>query len=307
MTNIFDKDVAIAITTFDRPGCLTTLLASIQIHHPGIHVYVADDGYDAAVNSHKLTTNCTYYRLPCNVGLSAKRNYLVDNIVEPYVILMDDDFVIRGYTNLVKLYEIITANDLDMVAGWARSGNRPDQYAGNIRREGSTVYLTLLSDITQGSMQQEWYRCDLVQNFFIAKVAALRNCKWDPVLRMCEHWEYFYRAKDLIKIAYCPGVVIDHVRPAHTDDHYSMHRHNVWSSLVAGLAKHQVNLLVTPSSKYELSACRAKDAYIKTQHKAKKPTLPPSIVACAKLHKVYPPGGRPSPATRQLTIPRFKR
>lgn len=306
MITPFDKDVALAITAFDRPGCLTKLLESIQTYHPNTPVYIADDGY-RPFKPDPLLSNYHYYRVPVDTGISLKRNHLVSVIQEPYTLIMEDDFVITEHTHLQKLYNILNTTDLDLIAGWARMPGNSNQYAGTISDSvDGRVTMKLLPELLAPDVaQQVWYPCDLVANFFLAKTEALRRCKWDPILRLCEHWEYFYRAKHLLKIGYCPSVIIDHVHPPVKDLHYYSHRKNIWPSLYLGMKKHAIHELATMTCTYTIATVEKyalKSSPTIQQHTVKQRKQTTLCNAkLAKMHtrpRLIPPGGRPLPIRR---------
>jgi glycosyltransferase involved in cell wall biosynthesis len=63
-----------------------------------------------------------------------------------------------------------------------------------------------LLDVHTGAAIPECWEVDMVNNFFIARTAALRRVRWDDRLVVGEHEDFFLRAKDArLRIAYCRG------------------------------------------------------------------------------------------------------
>ncbi len=79
------------IKTFERPRILRRLVSSIRRLYPDLKVIVADDS-----RSPVPVDGVTTIELPYNTGLTAGRNAALREVVTPYFLLLDDDFV-RGH------------------------------------------------------------------------------------------------------------------------------------------------------------------------------------------------------------------
>jgi hypothetical protein len=63
-----------------------------------------------------------------------------------------------------------------------------------------------LRDQATGDVIPECWNVDMVDNFFIARTAALKRVQWDNRLLVGEHEDYFLRAKAAgLRVAYCRG------------------------------------------------------------------------------------------------------
>lgn len=209
------NDTTFIIKTFERPQMLYRLNNSIQVRYPDVPVIVADDSR-VAVAEKPDGHNITYHRLPYDVGLSAGRNYLIDQVQTPYFVLLDDDFFFTGETKVEKLVALLDAGLFDLVGGAVRFGHRLQYYQGFIQQIGQTLYCSHLEN--QGGP----VRCDVVWNFFAAKTDVIRRVRWDEELKLGEHLDFFMRCKERgVRVGHCPTVTINH-DPQHPKGYAAM-------------------------------------------------------------------------------------
>jgi hypothetical protein len=83
-----------------------------------------------------------------------------------------------------------------------------NRYLGTFNFESKNRCELLITNKSKADL----YYCDLVNNFFIAKTATIKEMgAWDPMLKMGEHEDFFYRAKKhKLLVAYLPGFGTKH-------------------------------------------------------------------------------------------------
>lgn len=222
--------ITIIIKTFERPKAVIRLLTSIRKKGLKYPVIIADDSKisgEAAVKKLFPDLNITYINLPFDSGLSAGRNTLVNAVKTEYFVLCDDDFVFEERTDIKRGLECLKQNDFDILGGdfynyITISGirtilrliikkpddlkryllNRPttSRYIGNFISGNKKCELHL-SNLAPAKTP---FRCDLVNNFFIAKTESVKRIGgWDKDLKLGEHEDFFLRARiNNLKVAY---------------------------------------------------------------------------------------------------------
>ena len=259
-------DVTLIIKTFERPDALSRLLASIRDADFDGPVLIADDSkapYRNTVLNEYGDLVTEYLCLPFNVGLSAGRNALLDRVQTPYFVLNDDDFVYDAHTDLSWMREQLATTDLELLGGVVREPD-PVQWSA-LRQPTLKKTVRALYDTTRTLLRNAWgpaystnrfhgdiettgdtvalvhndapgaspfRRCDYTLNFFMADTAAVRSKVggWAEELKLQEHWEFFYRAKNGgLRVAHSDEVGVRHLpdRTAHYDEyreHQAMYR-----------------------------------------------------------------------------------
>lgn len=188
-----EKDLTIVVKTFERPSCLQDCLESINNMYPSIKVIVADD----SLNPQKNDLADEYYLLPHDSGLSYGRNFLLKKVDTPYVMVVDDDTKFITNNCIEMMLNILYENeDIDLVAGCIPN----NRFKGILHKDGEILYKLLGKhrDIINGNKIY-----DIVINLFIAKTDKIKEVSWDNELKICEHTNFFYRAKNILKSTVC--------------------------------------------------------------------------------------------------------
>jgi GT2 family glycosyltransferase len=199
------------IKTFQRPDCLNRLIRSIRRYYPTMRVLVGDDGYKPSP-----CRDVEYFRLPIDIGLSAGRNALLDEVRTPYFLLLDDDLEFRSHTKIEKLVRLVHQNEVDIASGghvqikrkWFLLKKRPQPFHGLFDFRNNELRL-VHGDYGQ---RDGYLLCDIAHNFYVARVDTIRMMgAWDPELRQNDHTEFFVRARrhDL-RVGYCQEVISWH-------------------------------------------------------------------------------------------------
>ena len=201
--------VAIAITEWNRPAQLARLLDSIQRHMPGYPVEVEDT----------------------KGNLSAGRNRLYGRVPTPYLLMMEEDFVVRSTTAEAVANAVAILEHDARVWGVGGIANEPHpgkpppgqqavrsrgmvRWGHNFARRGDVVHIVPSvrpMRVTPGGVR---YRpCDIVLNFGVFRTQLFRDVPYDNALPIHEHKEYFWRACQTGKeFAFLSSLIVDHIR-----------------------------------------------------------------------------------------------
>ncbi len=180
------SDVTILITSFLRPGYLADCLVGIKSNLPECQVIVVDDGDLAEVTGEGIIS------MPFDSGLSAKRNCGVAATKTRYLLMGSDDFDFsteEARQGIEKMVAVLNEYpDIDVAGGHVNG----QVYEGNLTvAPGQYIaqsYLASSSEIT---------KCDLVVNYFVARVQSIRPYPWDERMKIGgEHGDWFLTLKD---------------------------------------------------------------------------------------------------------------
>jgi GT2 family glycosyltransferase len=208
--NLLAQTTAI-IKTFQRPECLNRLIRSIRQCYPELRVLVGDDGYEPSP-----CNDVEYFRLPTDIGVSAGRGALLDQVKTPYFLLLDDDVEFYRRTTIEHLIRLVDQGSLDIAAGTCikikckRFFTRRKPQPGHGLFDFQDNQLRLVrGNLGKGDGYE---LCDITHNFYVARVDAVYSMgAWDPELRQNEHTEFFVRARRHgLRVGCCPKVVIKH-------------------------------------------------------------------------------------------------
>jgi GT2 family glycosyltransferase len=190
------RDLAARVTfivkAFERPSCLTRLLESIIVEYPANPVVVLDDSREPVLSGPALTlfkeqlSGLRYLRTDHDVGLAAGRNTLVDAVDTPYVLLLDDDFILNDRSHIERLLDTLEWGRFDLVGGCIDSAysytllHTPGQLEvrmdlpceGWVRRPPE-----------YDTPEMSCWEVDMINNFFLARTDFLRKVRWDPRLK----------------------------------------------------------------------------------------------------------------------------
>lgn len=188
--------VTLAITAWQRPAALARLLASIDEHLPGWPVAIEDT----------------------RGNLSAGRNRLYGRVRTPYLVVMEEDFLVTrptaaGLRNAIAILDHDAA--IAGVGGIAKEARRGGvRWSHNFSVHRQSCYL-VPSDRPRRSTPQgvTYLPCDLVLNWGVFRTDLFRRVPWDESFPITEHQEYFYRASRAgHEFAFFSGLTIDHLR-----------------------------------------------------------------------------------------------
>jgi glycosyltransferase involved in cell wall biosynthesis len=210
---MFDKITAI-IKTFERSNKLYSLLDSIKEYYPKMKVVIVDDSKE---EKQIIQENVKYFKVPFDTGLSAGRNFAINNIDTEYFLLLDDDFLFNEETKIETFYNILENTNIDIIGGDVKYLNgRMMQYDGILYLDNKRI-LHCKKDYYE--IKDNYKTCDIVLNFFLARTKKIKEVGgWDERLKLAEHTAFFWNHKGKIKVAYTNKVLILH-DPERTGDY----------------------------------------------------------------------------------------
>lgn len=193
-----ENKIAIIITTFQRDELLfksvESLIPYLQDHW---RIIIVDQGIQTQEKKEWLfdirftiPDLIRYETVPFNSGLSYCRNIgvqIAKDLNCNYVLLSSDSFLFNE--SLKFLPDILSNTDYDCIGfelnnckcGWeAKLSLHPDGFELNF---------------IDKSIEQGFYDCDIIRNFFLATTESINKTKWDNDLKLCEHEDFFYRYK----------------------------------------------------------------------------------------------------------------
>jgi len=203
-------EVSIVIKTFERPRALERLLRSILASAAAdSKILIADDSLHATASDLFERENIQYFRLPYDSGLSYGRNYLVERVTTPYCVLLDDDFVFIPETNLGILLDIVKHKDFDLAAGAVDGLIHGKPGYANLEVRDRNLSIKLGAPPRSHCNGLPVY--DMVNNFFLAKTATLRDVGWDERFKIYgEHTDFFLRYSAKYRVTFTDEVVVGH-------------------------------------------------------------------------------------------------
>lgn len=265
----FSSLVTIIIKAFERPSCITRLLKSVAQRFPGIAVIVLDDSAAPTLSAEALSAlrsepgllDLMYVRSKYDVGLSDGRNRMVALAETPYVLLMDDDFVLEGAEGLGELLAALESDVFD-IAGGCVSSPQGEAWSYNFHESAGTLtqspaiacqnYAPSTAPDYLSAGAACW-RVDSILNFFLARTEFLRRVQWDPRLKVGEHEDFFLRAKDVGgRVGMCRGATAANDNTCDSTPDYKAKRRRVFDYWVDFFIKRDLRKLVTPAGRYTL-------------------------------------------------------
>ncbi|KAJ1567973.1 Beta-1,4 N-acetylgalactosaminyltransferase 2, partial [Cladochytrium tenue] len=265
--------VTIMIKTLDRITKVFRLVESILERYPTISIVVANDGARASlVEGEGYKRGFYYLPLPFDVGLSAGRNRMVERAATEYVLTLDDDFVFDEGSSIESLLHALEMPDTAGRVYDIAAGKNPDDetrfgldFCGIMRRvgdSGRTLWLgptaaapMVASDVAAATPQRpppSHAGCDEVEfvpNLFLARRRfLLEQVRWDELLKLGEHEDFFLRARAAgARTLTCAGVRFRHEQVAHWrgETEYDRMRGRVFDFLRLSLRKHGLTKLVS--------------------------------------------------------------
>lgn len=221
MNEALENSVSVIIKTFNRKKSLEKLLCSLQnLRYPG-PVLLADDSaipYAGQMSARFPLLDLHAFTMPFDSGLSAGRNLLLRKANTPYILLCDDDFVFDNRFDIKSVLRDLKSHQLDIAGGALCNYITPSgpyglagifakpwkairyltgspvtsRYAGHFSEKDGECRLLISNQEPVNAV----YRCDVVNNFFLAsKESLLQIGGWDENFKVGEHEDFFYRAK----------------------------------------------------------------------------------------------------------------
>lgn len=216
--------ITAVIKTFERPRACARLVRSLQHLHPAMPILVVDDSREPRpIAGTRLIT------LPFDSGVGAGRQAGLEQVRTPFILNLDDDFLLYGGTNLGSALGALQQHpQLDLVGG--RVIDLPLFITHDFRR--ASLFPTKAEPkIAPGTRFGAVEVLDKVPNFFLARTEAVRAVGWSPALKRLDHADFFTRAKGRVVSG-----LLDQFRVLHLRDPFDTAYRAFRDDLAADLA-----------------------------------------------------------------------
>lgn len=255
--------IAIILTSIERPYALKKSIESIIAvwQEEWILMIGLQDDYDS--ESFKIVSKIIedntekeirLYDLEYDCGISKARNELINktylwNI--PYVLLTADSIIFdESMKNLKYLFPCLDAYNLIGLSLNNRIG-----WEAKLQLLDIPKRVFELDFITKFPKDFVWnvgdkvfnlWDCDIVRNFWIAKTEALIQVPYDEQLIMCEHEDFFWRAKQQSLIVGCTNLCSGtYIKEENTPEYDKIRNNNFCIGKQRLLDKYSLNTWVT--------------------------------------------------------------
>lgn len=243
-TPLYDKEyreIAIIIPTIMRHDALQRLVESIKKTQDShlYRIYIADQGnYDTSKEiyyQYLRNEGHKVFYVPFNCGLSYSRNQLVKATIEPYILILDDDFILTEKTQLDNFVRILIEDETIGVVGGDLERNASYHYnLKYMKDEGRLYYIHCndrnLKQTTKTIVQKpvSYLYCDIVLNFSLFRREVFDNFCWDEKLKLVEHTDFFLRLQQETKwkVAHTTSVTAIHDQDR-TNESYALLRSKI--------------------------------------------------------------------------------
>jgi hypothetical protein len=231
-----------------RHDVLVYAIDALRKHFHG-RVIVADDSFEISdsVITELSNLDVELHRIGPDIGLSAGRNFLLQQVKSEKFLLMDSDFVLRDSNGIDKLQIVMEETDAAIVGGllWDKGSHEPRNYCGYFDLEDGEIVVNLydIPSLVKKSVDQvTYYGCRICQNFFLGNTEKFKrhNLHWNEEFKLMEHEDFFIRIPSFLKVFETPDVHVVHYpileymdiipdyegfRGVKMDETYSGHRH----------------------------------------------------------------------------------
>ena len=235
-----------AIKTFMRPNALQACINAIHKHvHPHSYlIYVADDSSDhVKLKNQKILKIDKYISLPFDTGVSAGRNSLISEVETPYVLLLDDDFIINKDIDLNILINILETQNIDMIGGRYNWRHKKTNASQNSTLMIKNNILYRLIDIPYAIDIQSGYPLfDFCEHFFISKTNKVKQHLWNPDFKVYgDHIAFFWdmkQSKNPLRITHIPYLMSACHERIYDNTSYNINRKNRFKNHLQKAAKY---------------------------------------------------------------------
>jgi GT2 family glycosyltransferase len=237
-------EYAIGIATFMRDRTMTRTVAAFQKNLTApFHLYICDDS--GKKTDRKLAfyqdlrkDGATIIDKPYDIGLSAKRNAIVREVAEPFVLITDDDVALDDQESIDRMRAVLDARpDVGLVAALiSHEQGGPFATAGYVRGLRLEKTGGLLKRTPMGGKYEKapmpdgtdtlYLVAEQVPNCFLAHREVFDDIQWDSRIKIeYEHIDFFLalRKSGKWKAAIAVEATATHFR-SEPDLEYERHR-----------------------------------------------------------------------------------
>jgi glycosyltransferase involved in cell wall biosynthesis len=183
------QDLTAVVKTFRRPAQVAKALLSIKHFYPNLPVVLIDDGAQPGLLI-PAGMPITYVETDFDLGLSADRNIGVDQVQSEFVLIMDDDVVLREETRLDQMLATAKRRQTVVSARQMDFGVTEQIFHGLFETQSAALVMR-----DAGFSGDPIAEVHYTHNFFVAPTELVRSIRWDPALKMGEHWDFFWRMR----------------------------------------------------------------------------------------------------------------
>ena len=202
--------ITAVIKTFERPKACARLVRSVQRLYPAMPIVVVDDSLEP-----RPIPGTSLVSLPFDSGVGAGRQAGLDHVRTPFLLNLDDDFLLYRGTHLAAALDALSRHrQLDLIGG--RVIDLPLFITHDFRR-ASLFATDATPKVAPGIRFGNVEVLDKVPNFFLARTDAVRAVGWNPRLKRLDHAEFFTRAKGRIVSG-----LLDEFRVLHLRDPFDL-------------------------------------------------------------------------------------
>jgi len=184
--------IAMCLTTFLNDNSLACSVASILNNWNMKYMLLIGDQCPSDEKAN-VYSNFMYYDLPYDCGLSYSRNFLVQKAKElncDYCLITADNIYFTQQYDFSPIIDFLESDPNNGIVGL----NISYRWMYNLSIENKEWKLIPNVELKRYK-EIDYYRYDLIPNFFIAKIQCLLDNKWDDNLKMSEHLDFFWRLK----------------------------------------------------------------------------------------------------------------
>jgi len=199
MEKEFSYLITFCIGTHERPEECVDTVDKIHDKYPGAQILVADDSKQQTV----MATDCKdpvqvqVYHLEHDIGVAAKRNWLAQNAMTDFIVMMDDDNKVTSAFDLRLMLNLLQAEPGLAVVGCRKMDqgrNRWSNAEGDFRITKDVLYVD--RPVRHAGMVDDhtWMLVDMVPMMFLGRREIVRNVGFDYRFKTCgEHMDFFLR------------------------------------------------------------------------------------------------------------------
>jgi len=210
------EKLEIILPSFLREECLERCYKSIRGYYKDIVIRICDDG-----NMSDPGWDAVFYKFPFYSGVSAKRNFLVQQVKTPYFLTLDDDHVFTEKTDLAALMRVIESNESVGVVGCTITQGGARRFdAGHLEVTYSEEEGRRITRYTYGEKAPlvkvagvDCIDCRMLSGIFICNTGFFRKygIKWRDEMKRSDHYPFFLDFPNWLKIYCVPSVEIGHI------------------------------------------------------------------------------------------------
>ena len=206
-------DIGFVCTTLGR-DMIKRCVRSIRTYQPNIKIYVADQNIpNGEMLEFYEENDVEYYFTPFDSGISYNRNFLVNKVQEPYILLGDDDLIFTKDSR-IDIFKNILEDKTDIgIVGGVMKNHLPYNLRIVYDFPNKKIYkIKCLEKTSRTTSGNVYNMTDCVLNFFLARKEIFNEIQWDNTLKILEHLDFFIRFKYNTnwKVAFTSDVFVYH-------------------------------------------------------------------------------------------------